>query len=413
MEGTSRSHRFFLNLDPVNPPPIDRLCFHWNDLANDHLSTEEWGAVIQRLLPLNIALNKADRQIFADTLKHPAQDLRTYTKALEALYYASSASDIIAAMQFFSRHNEKIEPVFFENSHLKLRQHLPHLSASDIAATLYSFNKSRYLPHDDFWNDMRETWVDKFKDAESTEIRQAYEHAAKLALPMTAGMISLFNEHLLQHSDDLQGEPRDRLFWTAAMIDNQHDHTILADTVPALLSAHDMVNATMRNTVCAWFSILDKKPLLEKGNNSSSKSEIRLRDIFETTGRLRAEKDHVIPYVASPVDIRLDVKGRDIIVEMDGITHFNFTFNGERRYNGQTLLNSAVKAKMADKAHLLHIDDCSYNYLYYRCNHDEQGRIARMILEDAVVRGAGNYRVILNESQILLTHLQNNSLIPS
>ncbi|PZP54853.1 MAG: hypothetical protein DI586_08665 [Micavibrio aeruginosavorus] len=410
---TSRSHRFFLYLDPASPPPVRDICFHWNQLGGDNLNTEQWGSILQRLVAVIAGMDNIDRQVLADAVKHPTRGLPTYVKAHEAIFYASNPSDILAGMQFFARHNEKVSADFFEEAHLKLRRYLPYLPATDLSSILFSFGKSRYLPHEDFWDDFQQAWQEKFASAEADDIHHVYERAAKLALPMSAKMIDFFDSYIRSHANELPVNLRDKLLWTSAMIDNIHGGTALAATVPALLKAQDMGNATMRNTVRAWYSVFDLPPLREKGGNSSSRSEKRLREIFEDAGKLRPEKDHILPYVASPVDMRLAFKGHDVIVEMDGITHFNFDFSGERRYNGQTLLNSAVKTKIAGTSRLLHIDDRSYSYLFYRCAVAEQDRIAHEILDTAISKEPGNYRVIIAPERILFDSMKNNNFIPS
>ncbi len=396
---TSRSYRFFLNLDPAKPPPVRELCFHWKYLAEDNLGSEDWGAVLKNIVAVNIGMDKIDRQIFASAIRHKKDGLPAYRKAHEAIYYAPNPSDILAGMQFFARHDNGIEISFFEECHLKLRSHLLYMPAKDLASALYPFVKICHLPDENFWNDLEDSWCHKFSAASVMDVTDFYNRAARLAMKMKTETIALFDDFLRNNAATLSSSKRDRLFWIAAMVDSVHGRTVLADTVPDLVKEYGMAGAAWQNTVCARFDI-PLKPLKVIGSDSPSDSELKLKAIFASAATLKPEKDHRLPYIASPVDMRFDFEGTDIIIEMDGLTHFNFDFNGGRRYNGQTILNSSIKTKVVDQARLLHIDEISFNYIFYRCATQEQDRIAKAVLEKASSHEVGNYRVDISQKGI-------------
>lgn len=409
MEGTSRSHRFFLNLDSVNPPPIDRVLFHWNDLANEKLTASQWADILAAFPILRESQNSQEQVEFGKAvLKSPA-----YLLALKTLPEAQDSEDIITSLSFYAHYKNKKFPNpqeelyknLYETLHLRLQ--FKNLSTAQLASFIKSLDDVGYLPAKSVWNNFQKAWLSKAHQATSRESEIFYASSARLALPMKPEIIEEFKNHFTSTI------PNSRLFWAAAIIDRLHKNSDLKQMVTSAYAKHGIFDIIIRNAVCAWFDIPAKEKKIKIANPKSG-SESRMRNFFSIPGvRTLSEKQRRLPMLASPVDNRIVYEGKDIIIEMNGPYHSNHDFNGRPHDDGSTLLLSALKVKMSG-AIVLHVNYQSHSELFNAIAPETHKDLAKIALDRIVSLEKGDYGLHFEApNRIVIKQIENNSLIPS
>lgn len=404
---TSRSRRFLLTLNPENLPHVEKIAFHWKNLEQETLTPSQWADILRPLNAASNALDKEARLFLAQAVKNS----NTHRVAYESSLEVESCEDMLSVFEFFSRHNYNTVPSsFFCDMHLRLQPHLASLAPHELTVMLRGLEGSHHIPDNGFWNDFQRAFLDCADKASPHDLEHIYHAAAKLALPMKHEMIVLLRDYLIDNHDGLTRNTRNKLLWASSVIDCLHSNANLKDAVTQVYRKHGIDDAVMRNSICAWFHI-PAQQIKTTPSNKKSKTEKRLKEFFARASvHICSPEERFVPMIASPVDLRLRYQGKDIIMEADGLTHFNFDFSGRAYYNGSTLFLSALKAKMAEKSRIIHVDFRSCDLLFNRVSWKDQPHMATRILDKIHSLPAGNYHLKFDQDDLSLGQMKENRL---
>lgn len=287
---------------------------------------------------------------------------------------------------------------------------IPKMDPFDIAQCLWAYKELDVNPRDDFIDKWYEYGnVEKILQGgpEEHRIVRALISSAHIRWKPSDSLWSKWNPKALAHADNFSHIQTSFFLWPYARFGsepiaelkekwmNRLDHllatepetfrpTDLANILGAAAALHAItgkenykevaqkVNPLIDGSKCnipqlrqiglarLWFDWENDAPMPDS-DQRSSKREIRLRGIFTASGFNPKQDDATLDDLHHKPDIHLEHQGQDIILEVDGPTHFLEVMNeitGQRDpagFTGRTLFMSALINKLAANAILIRL----------------------------------------------------------
>ena len=390
---------------------VEEFGDHWNALASEYFEPAQWTDILRAALDIRSLFPDQDK----GSLRKGMRESHTLHTAYGSLFGTTDFTQGMTALEFFSKIGEDdIPAIFYQDMHNLIKPQLADLNAKELVTVLRAFDRAHLVPQKDFWAQMQDSWFEKLDDADDDDMANFYHAAARLALKVKPKLLDAFANHVLEIELPIEPHMSGKLLWSCAVHDcmNLKHPPGLKDAALRLYdyrkdSHFRTADKSLHNSVCAWFDI-DAPEHTAPFKDRRSWTENNLRDIFADAGaKLRPLDQRKIPMVSAPVDIRMLYAGKDIILEVDGLRHFNFDFAGHPRNNGSTRLSSAVKAKMADEACILHMDHSSCDRMI-AMEADTRDMFAKDILKKSYNLSSGNYRLVVEPESFKFYKMANN-----
>lgn len=145
------------------------------------------------------------------------------------------------------------------------------------------------------------------------------------------------------------------IFWAMAVIDSRYQDNPLKEPARALAEMLQPVHLEMTLSryqqfanACQWFDL--PVPVALSELNQAETGSLLEKNVAKALQKAGAdmldEQKCRVNDLDHKVDIGVRWKGRNILVEVDGISHFLRSFSGRVRYNGDTQFQSALITKL-------------------------------------------------------------------